>query len=170
MIMGIRTVTAIPIATGIVIATRIRTRRKAGRSRAEATGALRRAEHSAVIPRAGGVSSTPRRLDVITTDSEYWIARSSRAMTVEFEAHGLPPFRRCEVRHGRHHASQRRIKADLSLQHLDVQLLMWDMRRNRDKRDASRAVPTASLAQSSFRPSLRFTEAILLRVESGRDA
>ena len=31
--------------------------------------------------RAGGVSSTPRLIDFITAVSEYWIARSSRAMT-----------------------------------------------------------------------------------------
>jgi hypothetical protein len=37
----------------------------------------------AVIPRESGESSTPRPLDSITASSEYWIARSSRAMTTE---------------------------------------------------------------------------------------
>jgi hypothetical protein len=39
------------------------------------------ASHKVVIPRACGVSSTPRLPDSITDVSEYWIARSSRAMT-----------------------------------------------------------------------------------------
>jgi hypothetical protein len=34
-----------------------------------------------VMPREGGASSTPQLLDSITASSEYWIARSSRAMT-----------------------------------------------------------------------------------------
>ena len=36
---------------------------------------------STVIPREGGESSTPQLLGSITAVSEYWIARSSRAMT-----------------------------------------------------------------------------------------
>jgi len=36
------------------------------------------------MPREGGASSTPRPIDSITTASEYWIARSSRAMTAVF--------------------------------------------------------------------------------------
>ena len=40
-----------------------------------------RSPSSTVIPREGGESSTPRPIDSITTVSEYWIARSSRAMT-----------------------------------------------------------------------------------------
>ena len=40
-------------------------------------------EVTAVIPRESGVSSTPRLLDSITGVSEYWVARSSRAMTTE---------------------------------------------------------------------------------------
>ena len=59
------------------------------RSRSLSSGArslveLRRtslASHTVVIPRACGVSSTPQLLDSITDVSEYWIARSSRAMT-----------------------------------------------------------------------------------------
>src|SRR3954469_24701530 len=46
----------------------------------DATG---RAPNSAVILRAGGESSTPRLLDDPLTSLEYWIARSSRAMTAE---------------------------------------------------------------------------------------
>ncbi len=34
-----------------------------------------------VIPREGGESSRPRRLDSLIAVSGYWIARSSRAMT-----------------------------------------------------------------------------------------
>ncbi|PSO18795.1 hypothetical protein C7G42_10640 [Bradyrhizobium sp. MOS003] len=37
--------------------------------------------HSAVIPREGGESSTPRRFRSSQASLEYWIARSSRAMT-----------------------------------------------------------------------------------------
>lgn len=33
--------------------------------------------------RGSGASSTPQPIDSITSASEYWIARSSRAMTVE---------------------------------------------------------------------------------------
>jgi len=33
------------------------------------------------MPREGGASSTPQRIGSITTVSEYWIARSSWAMT-----------------------------------------------------------------------------------------
>jgi hypothetical protein len=47
-----------------------------------------------VIPRACGVSSTPQLFDSITNVSEYWIVRSSRTMTVEYDAafsrHELP--------------------------------------------------------------------------------
>jgi len=39
---------------------------------------------TAVIPRESGESSKPRPLGSITDVSEYWIARSSRAMTTEF--------------------------------------------------------------------------------------
>jgi hypothetical protein len=39
------------------------------------------ASYTLVIPRACGVSSAPRPLDLISTFLEYWIARSSRAMT-----------------------------------------------------------------------------------------
>jgi hypothetical protein len=38
---------------------------------------------SVVMPREGGASSTPRLLDFASLSLEYWIARSSRAMTVE---------------------------------------------------------------------------------------
>ena len=38
--------------------------------------------HSAVIPREGGESSTPRPLRISLASLEYWIARSSRAMTL----------------------------------------------------------------------------------------
>jgi len=34
------------------------------------------------MPREGGASSTPRPIGSITTVTAYWIARSSRAMTV----------------------------------------------------------------------------------------
>jgi hypothetical protein len=40
------------------------------------------ATFSTVIAREGGRSSTPRTIDLIIAVSEYWIARSSRAMTV----------------------------------------------------------------------------------------
>jgi uncharacterized protein len=40
-----------------------------------------RAPHTAVIPREGGESSTPRLLRIPLASLEYWIARSSRAMT-----------------------------------------------------------------------------------------
>ncbi len=45
--------------------------------------------NDAVIPREGGESSTPRPLCSITTVSEYWITRSSRAMTasVQLQTH-----------------------------------------------------------------------------------
>lgn len=47
---------------------------------------------------------------------EYRLTASGRELTPIVEAFGI--------------WGQRRIEADLSLQHLDVQLLMWDMRRN----------------------------------------
>ncbi|MGY4411550.1 putative transcriptional regulator [Bradyrhizobium sp. LB7.1] len=49
----------------------------------ECEGAVR---HTAVMPREGGASSTPRPIGSIAAVSEYWIARSSRAMTVECAA------------------------------------------------------------------------------------
>jgi hypothetical protein len=39
-----------------------------------------------VMPRESGTSSTPRLLDSIAGVSDYWVARSSRAMTVECAA------------------------------------------------------------------------------------
>ncbi|WP_128918192.1 hypothetical protein [Bradyrhizobium nanningense] len=51
------------------------------RDRASDGDAQDNAAHSAVIPREGGESSTPRHLDSITAATEYWIARSSRATT-----------------------------------------------------------------------------------------
>ncbi|QOZ72909.1 hypothetical protein WN72_46560 [Bradyrhizobium arachidis] len=41
----------------------------------------RRLATPGVIPREGGESSTPRPLRISRTSVEYWIARSSRAMT-----------------------------------------------------------------------------------------
>ncbi|RXG84774.1 hypothetical protein EAS61_38015 [Bradyrhizobium zhanjiangense] len=41
------------------------------------------ATNSAVIPREGGESSTPRPLRNSLLSLEYWVARSSRAMTPE---------------------------------------------------------------------------------------
>src|SRR5690349_8950281 len=38
--------------------------------------------HSAVIPRAGGESRTPRPFRILLASLKYWIARSSRAMTL----------------------------------------------------------------------------------------
>ena len=38
---------------------------------------------TAVIPRESGESSTPQLLRIPSPSLEYWIARSSRAMTVE---------------------------------------------------------------------------------------
>lgn len=49
---------------------------------------------------------------------EYQLTASGRELEPIVEAFGI--------------WGQRRIEADLSLQHLDVQLLMWDMRRNLD--------------------------------------
>jgi uncharacterized protein len=43
-------------------------------------------QNTAVIPREGGESSTPRLLNESPTALEYWIARSSRAMTAEIVA------------------------------------------------------------------------------------
>ena len=51
---------------------------------------------------------------------EYQLTASGRELTPIVEAFGV--------------WGQRRIEADLSLQHLDVQLLMWDMRRNLNTR------------------------------------
>jgi DNA-binding HxlR family transcriptional regulator len=48
--------------------------------------------------------------------SEYQLTQAGRELRPIVEAFGI--------------WGQRRIEADLSLQHLDVQLLMWDMRRN----------------------------------------
>jgi len=42
---------------------------------------MRQATPTAVIPREGGESSTPRLLRIPLASLEYWIARSSRAMT-----------------------------------------------------------------------------------------
>ncbi|PJG50801.1 hypothetical protein CVM73_34425 [Bradyrhizobium forestalis] len=45
---------------------------------------------TAVIPRESGESSTPRLLRITSPSLEYWIARSSRAMTVEGAARRFP--------------------------------------------------------------------------------
>jgi hypothetical protein len=51
-----------------------------------------------VIPRACGVSSTPRLLGSITDGSEYWVARSSRAMTAESAARVPTPSLRAQAK------------------------------------------------------------------------
>jgi len=63
---------------------------------------------------AGIVARTPLASDPGVF--EYHLTASGRELGPIVEAFGV--------------WGQRRIEADLSLQHLDVQLLMWDMRRN----------------------------------------
>src|SRR5213083_1225821 len=63
-----------------------------------------------------GAGIVTRQLSVEPGVFEYRLTESGRELGPIVEAFGI--------------WGQRRIEADLSLQHLDVQLLMWDMRRN----------------------------------------
>jgi len=63
---------------------------------------------------------------------------------------------------------QRRIEADVSLQHLDVQLLMWDMRRNLDPRPLP---PRTSVIQFVYPelPATRRSWWLVIDPETGAD-
>jgi DNA-binding HxlR family transcriptional regulator len=78
-----------------------------------------------------GAGIVTRQLSVEPGVFEYRLTESGRELGPIVEAFGI--------------WGQRRIEADLSLQHLDVQLLMWDMRRNLN----TTPMPTPSCQQRS---------------------
>ena len=88
------------------------------------------------------------------TMHEYRLTAAGRELTEVVEAIGF--------------WGQRRIDAEVSLQHLDVQLLMWDMRRNLDPRPLP---PRTSVIQFVYPelPATRRSWWLVIDPESGAD-